>query len=59
MQIAVVMARPVSQPSEVVASKRRYRWRLIESGALGRYAMELWGSVLKGQNDRLIRNPKA
>ena len=53
----LVTARPVSHPSEVATSKARYRWMFTTSDAPGRYEMVLWGSTVKRQKDRLVRNP--
>jgi hypothetical protein len=53
----LVTARPVSQPSDVVTSKTRYRWTFTASDAPGTYEMVLWGSTANGQKDRLVRNP--
>ena len=53
-----VTARPVSQPSDVVASYSRYRCHCSTNGAPGRYEIELVRSAANGQNDRFIRKPK-
>ena len=58
IRMKFVTARPVSQPNDVVPSKRRYRWTLTAKDAPGRYEMVLWGSRAKGQNDRFNMNPK-
>jgi hypothetical protein len=58
MHTKLVSARPVSQPSEVVASKSRYRCHCSTNDAPGRYARELVRSTANGQNDRLSMKPK-